>query len=210
MRWIFVRFAVFSCYFFSPHSPDFLQKETASHGFEPLASCLSATSYSNAPSVTYFNNISCELKISVKISGENFKVWHLSGEKFSSPHAAVSGEKILYCFLLVALKIFFSLHSTGSGEKFSFTAQAVKRKFSPINSFFSPHLSHSAQILHFLLKFNANLTSLALFSNDTSTRVVPLSDSLHIYINNRRASAITIGVASRKKANEVSMYAIEI
>ena len=38
--------------------------------FEPLTFRMPTISYSTAPSVTYFNNISCEFKISVEISGE--------------------------------------------------------------------------------------------------------------------------------------------
>ena len=48
--------------FFSPYSPDFLKKEAAVHGFELLIFCMSITSYSNAPSVTYFIDVSCKLK----------------------------------------------------------------------------------------------------------------------------------------------------
>ena len=55
--------------FFSPHLPDFVQKNCR---IPPgcLTSCMSTTFYSTAPSVTNFDDIYCEFKISVEISGE--------------------------------------------------------------------------------------------------------------------------------------------
>ena len=93
MRRIFVRLAVFSGEnLFSPQSPDFLQIETAVNGYEPLVPCMSTTSYSTAPSVTYFTDISCEFMISgfailavnflnhILVALKNF-FHHLSGGK---------------------------------------------------------------------------------------------------------------------------------
>ena len=70
--------------FFSPLSPIFFQKETPVHGFEPLTSCISTTSYSTAPSFTYINVFYCEFNISVEISSE----------KSFSRHSAGSAEKL--------------------------------------------------------------------------------------------------------------------
>ena len=39
---------------------------TSVHGFEPLTSCMSTTSYSTAPSFTLFFNISSEFKLDFK------------------------------------------------------------------------------------------------------------------------------------------------
>ena len=68
----FVRFAVFSGikFFHRIHRTSY-KKAIALPGFEPLTSCMSPTSYSTAPSGTYFNDFSCEFKISVELSGEN-------------------------------------------------------------------------------------------------------------------------------------------
>ena len=70
------------------------KKETAVHGFEPLASCMSSTFYSTAPYVTHFNDIPCQLKISVELVVNICKICDFSGEHF------------LRCILLVAVKKF--------------------------------------------------------------------------------------------------------
>ena len=68
--------------FFSPHSPDFLQKMSV-YGFEPPTSCMPTTFLSTAPSVTYLNDNYCEFKISVEINAVNIcKICYFSGEKF--------------------------------------------------------------------------------------------------------------------------------
>ena len=75
-------------------------------------------SYSGAPSVTYFNDISCEIKISVEISAVNIcKICGFSGEKIFSPHSAGSGENFLSPLkrrrkIFHRLKVFFSPHSS--------------------------------------------------------------------------------------------------
>ena len=116
--------------FFLPCSPDFLEKETSFHGFEPLASCMSTTSYLTAPSVIYLNDISCEFKISVEISAiDIFKICNFKGDFFLlvalknyiSPHSAGCAEIFFYRILLIALKNFISPQSAGSAE-FFFTA----------------------------------------------------------------------------------------
>ena len=63
-----VRFEVFSGeIFFHRINRISYKKETGLHGFEPLNSCLSTNSFSTAPSVTYFSEISIEFKISCEI-----------------------------------------------------------------------------------------------------------------------------------------------
>ena len=61
-----VEFAVFSGenFIFTAFTGFLIKKETAVHGFEPLTSNKSTTSYSSVPYVTYFTHISCEFKIS--------------------------------------------------------------------------------------------------------------------------------------------------
>ena len=73
------------------------KKETSVHGFEPLTSCMSTTSYSTAPSVTYVTDISGEFKISVAISAVNIcKIFFLAPKIF------------FHRILIVAVKFFFS------------------------------------------------------------------------------------------------------
>ena len=45
--------------FFTAFRGVLTKKERPVHGFEPLTSCMSQTSYSTAPFVTYFNDTSC-------------------------------------------------------------------------------------------------------------------------------------------------------
>ena len=65
----FVRFSLNLAVKFFFHRISY-KKETAVQRFEPLTYPMSPTSYSTAPSVAYFNNISCEFKTSVEFSGE--------------------------------------------------------------------------------------------------------------------------------------------
>ena len=87
---------------------------------------MSTTSYSTAPSVTYCSDVSCELDISVETYAvNNCKICNFSDEKFVffSQHSAGSVEKFLSSHSAETAEMFLFLsHSTGSGEKFTFTA----------------------------------------------------------------------------------------
>ena len=73
------------------------KKEIAVHVFEPLTSCVSITSYSTAPSVTFCSAISCEYKTRAEINAVNIcKICDFSGEKNFSPHSDGSGENFLF------------------------------------------------------------------------------------------------------------------
>ena len=68
-------------------------------------------------------------KICVEFSGEKFFFTAFTGFR--------TKNKLEYrVFLLVAVNNFFSPHSTGCVEKFSFTAYAVKKIFSPLKNYF--------------------------------------------------------------------------
>ena len=55
-------------YLFSPRSQCSHTKEASLDWFLPLSSCLPSISYSTAPTVTYFIDISCEFKsVSVNV-----------------------------------------------------------------------------------------------------------------------------------------------
>ena len=48
------------------------KKENAVNGYDPLTSYMSKLFYSTVPSVTYFNNISCEFNKSLEFNAEYF------------------------------------------------------------------------------------------------------------------------------------------
>ena len=87
------------------------KKETMVHGLASLTSCMSTTSDSSAPSVTYFSDISCEYKISDEISTMKFEDMQFQ-----------RGKNLFHRILLLAVTISFPQNSAGSAEKFSFTA----------------------------------------------------------------------------------------
>ena len=61
--YLFAMNAVNRCeFFFSQRSPYSYKKDTFIHGLEPFLSCMSSNSYSTAPTVIYFKDISCEFK----------------------------------------------------------------------------------------------------------------------------------------------------
>ena len=86
----FLRFLAMKNFFHRIHRNSY-KKEISLHGFKSLIYCISTTSQSTAASVTSFNNISCEFKISGEINV--CKLWDFSAEKLFSPHSAGSGEK---------------------------------------------------------------------------------------------------------------------
>ena len=88
------------------------KKETAVHVFEPLISCMSTASYSTAPSVTYFIDISCEFKSDSINVMKNKCVKILQDLRF-----------LAVIFLFSPLKRWKkSPLATGSGENKNFTA----------------------------------------------------------------------------------------
>ena len=96
---------------------------------------MSRTSYSTAPSVTYFNVISCELRISVEISGVIIcKICIFRDENCFSLHSAGSAEFLfIHRILLVAVKNFLStlktfFHRIHCIERKSYTFTQIQRK----------------------------------------------------------------------------------
>ena len=136
----FLQFLAVKSFFTAFTGSDFLRKRNWLHGFEPLASWLSAISYSIALFVTYFSDIFCEFKITVEISVVKIcMICYFSGENF------------FYRVLLVAVKHFFTTFCWRWWKSF-FQCLSGEKKSHHLR-FFSPHSLHWTQILYFFSNF---------------------------------------------------------
>ena len=96
-------------FFFTAFIGYFSKRKLPYRGSKLSPHVLQQRTFSTAPSVVYFRDISCEYKLSVEFSGN-----------FFSPHPGSAGFFLLHPGS--AENFFSTPYSAGSGEKFSFTA----------------------------------------------------------------------------------------
>ena len=141
-------------FYFRPNSAEFLQKATPVHGFEPLTSCMSTTSYSIVSSVTYIFDISFEFESNLINFMDNICVEILENSRYLAVKKNQNNQH-------EAMKNKNSPLETSNLKKFY--RKCLQRHFLPLNL---------RRICDFLWFFFSKLSPVNFLSGKTAQKVL--------------------------------------